>query len=1041
LAQAKANSDALTSTEFAAMKLIESVPLTEANRLKASLMLHDEAYHQAKASIMRPISIFYGMMDQRTLAAVHAAETAAALVRIVFLSFGVLLLFMLWHVYRSLQATLGCSVAELHKRISQLGSGDFSSSIPVTRGMENSVLGWLSATQKKLARIEAERLDAEAKNQRLTRLYAALSQCNQAIVRCASEAELFPIICRDAVNFGSMKMAWIGLVDEASKTVKPVASYGAGIEYLEGLQISVDADDPSSHGPTGTSIRDNQPFWCQDFRNDPVTALWHERGARSGWGSSASLPLHRKGKVIGTFTLYAGEANAFDEAERNLLVEMAMDVDYALDSYILQSERKQAEKALRESEARTRLIQGETEALLRRNQVLMNTAIDGIHILDIRGNIVEANDAFCRLLGYTREEVAGLNVADWDRNWSADELLERTRKFIQEGSSATFETRHCRKDGTLIDVEVSFSAVEIDGQHYLFCASRDISERKRIQKETETLLRRYQTLMKTALDGFRIIDIQGNVIEANDSFCHMVGYTQEEAIKLNVADWDAQWSKDELLERLRGFIGKKGATFETVHRRKDGMLINVEVSTTGVEIDGQNYFFASSRDITGRKLAEQQIHQLAYYDVLTRLPNRRLLTDRLQQALAVSARNGQHGAVLFLDLDHFKTLNDTKGHDIGDLLLVEVAKRLASCVRDGDTVARLGGDEFVVVLETLSANADDAVTQAETVAEKIRAALNLPYQIEEYTQRSTPSIGIVLFLGHRENLDDLLKHADMAMYQAKTAGRNAIRFYDPAMQAAVDARAEMADELHLALQKQQFCLHCQIQVDSLRRPLGGEMLLRWMHPERGMVMPGQFIPLAEEIGLIVPIGLWVLETACAQLKAWQHDALTRDLTLSVNVSAKQFRQTDFVEQVRRVLLESGARASHLKLELTESTVLENVEDTVVKMNELKLRGVNFSLDDFGTGYSSLQYLKLLPLDQIKIDQSFVRDIASDPNDAAIVQAIIAMTEALGLNVIAEGVETEAQRDFLDKHGCHSFQGYLFSKPVPIEQFEAELKQS
>jgi diguanylate cyclase (GGDEF)-like protein/PAS domain S-box-containing protein len=904
--------------------------------------------------------------------------------------------------------------------------------IPLADGKK--VFGVLGAYENITARVAAE-----TKIKRLSDLYAALSQCNQAIVRCTSEEELFPQICRDAVQFGGIKMAWIGLVDEASQMVRPVASYGDGIEYLEDIRISIKADEPSGQGPVGRSARADLPFWCQDFQNDPVTAPWHERGARFGWGSSASLPLHRSGKVIGIISLYAGEANAFDEAERNLLVEMAMDIDYALDSYVLQAERRQVEEALRASEARSKLVQRETESLLRRNQILMKTAIDGIHVLDIDGNVVEANDAFCRLLGYTQEEVVGLNVADWDRTWSAEELLQRTRKFAQDGASATFETRHCRKDGMLFDVEISSTGVEIDGQHYLFCSSRDITERRQIQRETEMLLRRYQTLMKTALDGFRVMDIQGNVVEANDAFCRMLGYTQEEVTRLNIADWDAQWSKEELLERLRGFIGKKGATFETVQRRKDGTLINVEVSTTGVEIDGENYFFAASRDITGRKLAEQQVHQLAYYDVLTGLPNRRLLTDRLHQALAVSARNGQHGAVLFIDLDNFKTLNDTKGHDIGDLLLVEVAKRLTSCVRDGDTVARLGGDEFVVVLETLSVNAVDAVTQVELVAEKIRTALNLPYQLEEYTQRSTPSIGIVLFLGHQENLDDLLKHADMAMYQAKTAGRNAIRFYDPAMQAAVEARAEMADELHLAIEKQQFSLHCQIQVDSLHRPLGGEMLLRWMHPERGLVMPAQFISVAEEIGLIVPIGRWVLETACAQLEAWQHDALTRDLTLAVNVSAKQFRQVDFVDQVRRVLMESGARPSHLKLELTESTVLENVEDTIAKMHELKLLGVSFSMDDFGTGYSSLQYLKQLPLDQIKIDRSFVRDITSDPNDAAIVQAIIAMTEALGLNVIAEGVETEEQRNFLDRHGCHSFQGYLFSKPVPITEFEASLR--
>jgi diguanylate cyclase (GGDEF)-like protein len=417
------------------------------------------------------------------------------------------------------------------------------------------------------------------------------------------------------------------------------------------------------------------------------------------------------------------------------------------------------------------------------------------------------------------------------------------------------------------------------------------------------------------------------------------------------------------------------------------------------------------------------------------------LLDRLQQALAVSARNGRHGALLFLDLDHFKIVNDTRGHAMGDQLLIEVARRLRTCVREDDSVARLGGDEFVVVLEDLSSEADEAATQTELVAEKIRNELGQPYILKDYECLSTVSIGISLFFNHRESAEDLLMHADVAMYQAKAAGRNAIRFFDPQMQTALEVRAALEKDLRHALEKQQFRLYYQIQVDSLHRPLGAEVLLRWEHPERGLVSPMQFIPLAEETGLIVPIGLWVLQTACAQLKEWQNDALTRDLTLAVNVSAKQFHRADFVVQVQRVLLESGAQPSQLKLELTESIVLENVEDTISKMREIKALGVSFSMDDFGTGYSSLQYLKRLPLDQIKIDQAFVRDISTDPSDAAIVQTIIAMTEALGLDVIAEGVETQAQHEFLDLHGCHAFQGYLFGKPVPLDEFERLLKRT
>ncbi|MDO8207239.1 MAG: EAL domain-containing protein, partial [Gallionella sp.] len=408
--------------------------------------------------------------------------------------------------------------------------------------------------------------------------------------------------------------------------------------------------------------------------------------------------------------------------------------------------------------------------------------------------------------------------------------------------------------------------------------------------------------------------------------------------------------------------------------------------------------------------------------------------------LASSTRSGRKGALLFIDLDNFKTINDTLGHDIGDLLLQQVAQRLESCMREGDTVARIGGDEFVVMLEDLSEHTIEAAAQTEDIGEKILATLGQLYQLASHEHRSTPSIGATLFNGHNQAIDELLKQADIAMYQSKKAGRNTLRFFDPRMQQAVNARASLEEELHKALESRQFQLHYQIQVDSLRRPLGAEVLIRWLHPERGLVSPAQFIPLAEETGLILPIGRWVLETACAQLKAWQQDALTLDLVLAVNVSAKQFNQKDFVAQVRAVVQSHDINPMRLKLELTEGLFLENIEDTIATMNALKELGVQFSLDDFGTGYSSLQYLKRLPLDQLKIDQSFVRDLAVDGSDKAIVSTIIAMARNLNLDVIAEGVETEDQQQQLLGSGCACYQGYLFGKPMPIEQFEALLKQ-
>ncbi len=744
-----------------------------------------------------------------------------------------------------------------------------------------------------------ERKASDAKAQRLINIYAALSQCNKAILRCTSEDELFPQVCHDAVQFGGMKMAWIGLLDETSRTVSPAACYGEGTEYLDGIQISANANEPFGHGTTGTAIREDRSVWIQDFQNEHRLAPWQERGARYGWGSVAALPLHRDGAVIGALMLYSAVIEAFDEPARNLLEGMSTDISYALTRFAMLAERKQAEEVLRIA-----AVTFETQ--------------EAIMITDSEAKILRVNQAFQDMTGYSAAEVAG-----------------QSPRILQSG-------RH------------------------------------------------------------------------------------------DAVFYQAMWSELHSTGKWSG---------EIWDRRKNGDIYPKLMTITAVRDDSRQvtHYVAVSRDISNRKKSEEEIHQLAFYDPLTQLPNRRLLTDRLQQAMAASVRNGRHGALLFLDLDHFKTINDTQGHMLGDQLLVSVARRLQICVREGDSVARLGGDEFVVVLEGLSSDANEAASQTELIAEKIRSELGKPYVLNDFECLSTASIGISLFRGHLENLKDLLMHADVAMYQAKSSGRNAIRFFDPAMQTALEARAALEADLHHALEKQQFRLFYQIQVDSLNRPLGAEVLLRWEHPERGLVSPMQFIPLSEETGLIVPLGLWVLQTACAQLKTWQDDAFTRDLTLAVNVSARQFRQADFVAQVQRVLVESGAKPALLKLELTESTVLANVEDTIGKMRELKMLGVSFSMDDFGTGYSSLQYLKRLPLDQIKIDQSFVRDIISDPNDAAIVQTIIAMTDVLGLNVIAEGVETEAQREFLDKHGCHAFQGYLFSKPVPLDQFEAVLR--
>lgn len=474
--------------------------------------------------------------------------------------------------------------------------------------------------------------------------------------------------------------------------------------------------------------------------------------------------------------------------------------------------------------------------------------------------------------------------------------------------------------------------------------------------------------------------------------------------------------------------------FEFQRPRDDGSLMWVSVSGTPF-YDAQGEFQGYrgvGRNISERKWADEKIERLAFYDVLTGLPNRRLLLDRLQQALVLSAREKSIGALLFIDLDNFKDLNDTQGHDVGDLLLQLVARRLLGSVREADTVARLGGDEFVVMLQGLDTELAVATTQVEQVGKKILAQLNQAYPLRNAQYHSTPSIGVTLFEDHSQTLEELLKQADLAMYESKSAGRNTLRFFDPSMQALVAARTVLETELRYGLQRQELLVYYQPIVDCDAVLTGVEALVRWQHPQRGLVSPAEFIPVAEQSGLILPLGHWVLEQACEQLVLWARVDSTQRLTISVNVSARQFRQPDFAKRIQALLLKTGANARRLKLELTESLLLSDVQDAIQKMSELQAVGVGFSLDDFGTGYSSLSYLKQLPLQQLKIDQSFVQEVMTATNDAVIARTVLALGLSMGLSVVAEGVETQAQREFLISHGCLMFQGYLFGRPVPVE---------
>ena len=577
---------------------------------------------------------------------------------------------------------------------------------------------------------------------------------------------------------------------------------------------------------------------------------------------------------------------------------------------------------------------------------------------------------------------------------------------------------------------------------------RDITERKQIEEELKASEERYRLLFDRATDGILILSEDGTLLAVNKAFASMHGYTEAEMAGLHLRNLDTPETLQGLPARLERILAGEVLTFNVTHYHKDGRVLVLEVSSSLITADGRRLIQAFHRDITERWRTEELVREMAYYDPLTRLANRMLLRDRLTQSMLAGQRSGNYGALIFLDLDNFKPLNDEHGHGVGDLLLVEVAKRLKDGVRQIDTVARFGGDEFVVLLDDLASDKEQARIKVDLVADKIRSTLANPYVLQTPSDafglkkviehRCTVSIGVSLFLGHENTSDEILKWADLAMYKAKDAGRNTACFFDPEMQIELANRLVLEYDLREAIQKQQFCVHYQPQINTLGEITGVEALLRWQHPKRGWVQPATFIRKAEKIGQIVPLGLWVLETAGTQLARWATQASTAHLTMAINVSARQFHQSDFVDQVLEVLARTGANPGRLKFELTESVLFSNLEGVITQMNVLKDVGVSFSLDDFGTGYSSLACLKRLPLAQLKIAQEFVRDILVDPDVLAIARMVLALADSMGLHVIAEGVETEAQRVLLAALGCHHYQGHLFSQALPVPEFEALL---
>jgi diguanylate cyclase (GGDEF)-like protein/PAS domain S-box-containing protein len=644
--------------------------------------------------------------------------------------------------------------------------------------------------------------------------------------------------------------------------------------------------------------------------------------------------------------------------------------------------------------------------------------------------ISEVNLTGATMLGEVRKRLLQRRFARFVIPADSDRFHRLIGSALRHGEREACDLGIRRADGSVIQAQldcVRVSAVDQPPTARLILT--DITQRKRAEAELRIAATAFESQ-----EGMLVTDATTSILRVNQAFADITGFTAAEVVgqtprmfrsgRHDAAFYAGMWKDITRIGRWRG---------EVWNLHKSGKTYPVWLTITAVkDEDGVvTHYVGTLIDITQRKSVETDIEQLAFYDPMTRLPNRRLLLDRLQQALAARGRSKRRGAILFIDLDDFKSLNDSLGHDAGDLLLQQVARRLLSCVRACDTVARLGGDEFVVMLGDLSTNPQEAASQAELVGEKILLALTPPSMLAGHEYYSTGCIGVTMFGDQPEIGEELLKRADLAMYQAKAVGHSTLRFFDPEMQAAVTARTALEADLRCGMREGQFLLHYQPQVDLASRITGAEALVRWQHPHRGLVSPAEFIPLAEDTGLIQPLGQRVLEMVCAQLVAWSARLDTAHLTLAMNVSAREFRRPELVSRVLDVIDRSGADPSRLMLEFTESLLLDDLEQAITKMNALKARGVGIALDDFGTGYSSLSYLKHLPLDQLKIDQSFVRDILVDSSDTAIARTIIALGQCRGLAVVAEGVETEAQRQVLVGLGCKAFQGYFFGRPGPV----------
>lgn len=908
-----------------------------------------------------------------------------------------------------------------------------------------------------------ERKAAEIKLQRHMQLYAALSQCNKAIVHCTNETELYLPICRVAVQFGGMQMAWVGLVDTDTRMVRPVASFGEGAEDLHDIEISIDADSPIGGGPTGTSIRTQQPYWCQDYQNDPATGPWRERATRAGWAASASLPLHCQGIVIGVFTLYSAKVNAFDESARDLLVEMAMDIGFALNNYAREFQRKRLEQ---EKEQYFKFFMLSTNPMC---------------IADPYGSFKQVNPAFVQLTGYAESELVSKPFLDFilpeDRQSTADEM----KLQVETRPSLQFENRFMRNDGTVIHLSWMGYFDRIDGVSY--ATATDITESRKSERRIAYLNRVYAMLSGINTLIVRVRDRDELFSEACRIAVEQGGFRMSLLCLLDrstkkIVPVASAGKDEELMTAIRNRLSSSGVAPNSMveqaireekfiisndSQNDPRVLFSQKYAESGVssiavmplmlshEVVGVLVLYASEKEffheeelkllteLTGDIAfaidhieKQERLDYLAYYDVLTGLANRSLFLERVSQYMRSAAGGGYKLVLFIIDLERFKNINDSLGRPAGDALLRQVVEWLTHNMGDVNLLARVDADHFAVVLPEIKPG--DNIPQL--LRKAMGGFLDHPFSLNDAVFRVSFKLGAALFPEDGTDAETLFKNAEAALKKAKASGEHYL-FYAANMNEAVAGKLTLENQLRKALDNEEFVLHYQPKVNlASGRITSAEALIRWDNPQMGLVQPNRFIPILEETGMIYDVGRWAMRQVIKDYLRWRTAGLAV-VRIAVNVSPLQLRNRGFIDEVKQKVGIDPYAAAGLELEITESLIMEDIKHNIASLQAIRDMGVTIAIDDFGTGFSSLSYLSKLPVDTLKIDRSFVIDMTASPEGLSLVSTIINLAHSLKLKVVAEGVETEEQSRLLRLLNCDEMQGFLFSKPVPGDIFETK----